>query len=216
MVVIKAARNLVLADKQNATSNPFCRVGFCEGEDEIASKGKVRGWISTTLNSQPKLQQVHETQVVPRSLHPIYGGPNNTFALDPPLHPATGQMLQLRVEVWSKEKLGRDLFMGQVVLPPNQYATAASERWLPLCGRPGKNDFVTGEILISITPPASVLSSRRYILVLVCAHVASWCRRVDSIVFDKGRISRSREWLMDRNASMCESVVWYLVCSMSL
>jgi hypothetical protein len=157
IIVVKAGRNLILADKQNAVSNPYCKVGFCEGEAEISSKGKVRGWISSTLNSQPKLQQVRETSVVARSLHPIWPADQNTFALDPPTHAATGQLLLLRVEMWSKEKLGRDVFMGQVVLPPNQYAMS-SERWLPLCSRPGKNDFVTGDVMLAITAPPSLRS----------------------------------------------------------
>ena len=165
VVIVKAGRNLKLyvhksvsvretrqsltsrrTDRTRATSDPYCKVGFFV--PEFQSKSKVKGWISQQLRSQPKLYFLHTTTVCSRTLQPTWGGPTNTFVFEPPPTKDCVAM-GMRVEVWSKSSMGKDDFMGQVIVTPEKYSQT-HELWYPLEGRGGKGGAVTGEILLSV------------------------------------------------------------------
>lgn len=79
-----------------------------------------------------------KTKVVSKTLNPKYSE-------QPFLFPTTKKDTGIQIEVYDEDKIGKDEFMGQVVLTPANF-TVQGEQWFALKPRPGKGHFTLAAV----------------------------------------------------------------------
>jgi hypothetical protein len=66
----------------------------------------------------------------------------------------------LLITLWNKTADGNDIFLGLVTLDTNGIPVDGHNNWYQLQGRRGKDDIVSGDILISFSEPDVLKSAK--------------------------------------------------------
>lgn len=142
-VRIWEGRDLAVKDI-GGTSDPYCIYGFCD------RKGK---WLQGHGVSDVQL-----TAVVEKCLAPKWLTKEVDFKLP------EGKVADFRVEVWDKDKMSKDDFMGCVVFPYESLEEdGEKDQWFPLAQREQKKkEKVSGDIRISYTFNSAATLKKRW------------------------------------------------------
>mmetsp|Transcript_12533 Transcript_12533/g.50178 ORF Transcript_12533/g.50178 Transcript_12533/m.50178 type:complete len:572 (-) Transcript_12533:111-1826(-) len=126
------------------TSDPYCIYGFCD------KKGR---WLRGN-----GVSDVQMTAVVEKCLAPKWLTKEVDFRLP------EGKVADFRVEVWDKDKMSKDDFMGCVLFPYDELQEGEEkDQWFALQEREQKRrDKVSGEIRISYTYNSAASLKRRW------------------------------------------------------
>lgn len=81
-----------------------------------------------------------KTKVISKNLNPKWDQ-------QPFIFTTTKKDTGIQVDVYDEDKIGKDEFMGQVVLTPANFEVQG-EQWFALKPRPGKDDEVKGDICL--------------------------------------------------------------------
>lgn len=125
---IVEARGLKKSDLSGKT-DPYCIIKF------------KKGFVGSLLHHEPKLM----TRVVERNLNPIW---NEEFIL----HPHNPDLDIIQIQVYDKDRIGADTFLGKVNLPVAQYwKRGLIDEWIPLSSKRKLNKPVFGEIHLLVS-----------------------------------------------------------------
>eukprot|EP00794_Sanderia_malayensis_P018024 gene18024-19829_t len=122
------------------TSDPYCIIKF--GKDVRQTNIKQK-----TLNPQWNETFVYEVDNIPQV---AFSGAASRKSKAPYIIPLCELMYYIRIDIWDKDKLNRDDFMGRVIVPLTSIPDGTVSRWYPL-GRAYAGGIAKGRILINFT-----------------------------------------------------------------
>jgi len=125
---IVEARGLKKSDL-TSKGDPYCIIKF------------KKGFVGSLIHHEPKLM----SRVVERNLNPIW---NEEFVL----HPHNPEFDIIQIQVFDKDRIGADTFLGKVNLPVAQYwKRGLIDEWIPLQAKRKLNKPAFGEIHLLVS-----------------------------------------------------------------
>jgi len=122
---VVSGRNLASKDS-NGLSDPYCEIYLLD------EKG------------QPNKKSKQKTKVINKNLNPTWDESFNFTA------PPGGACAGILIEMFDKDAIGTDEFMGRIIVPTNKFKMEKDE-WIALEQRENKDEEVKGDICVKFS-----------------------------------------------------------------